>query len=228
MNTFNQRLANAAAGAALGGSLGASIGGSVVSAVCACSGSVVGPAGTFFGAVVGGSVGPAVGGAVGSAIGAVGGFCGSAGADSAGGRFGANLRIFGLEQLRKKAIRTTKMMFFARYLVFIRTVRYTDKQKQCNLNNFSQNITERICEGLLLQHIPARGRKRNKTLDEPFGLVTTHPRQGAETQSCAVVQPPRSLQHIPARGRKLFRVALRDLEIWLQHIPARGRKPHSR
>ena len=68
--------------------------------------------------------------------------------------------IFSLRQAMKKGDSHRKKDDFQRnILVFMRIVRYTDKQKQYNLNKFLFRTGRRICEGLLFQHIPARGRK---------------------------------------------------------------------
>ena len=103
-------------------------------------------------------------------------------------------------------------------------------------------------EGLRLQLIPARGRKRELPLTRsswsrcnlsPRGdgnsqaaiavsynrRVATYPREGTETLSTSCkVSNFLKLQLIPARGRKLGRKLLFNIVKALQLIPARGRK----
>ena len=56
---------------------------------------------------------------------------------------------------------------------------------------------------LLLQFIPARGRKPQAPRhDLRHSLVATYPREGTETNICGDCQGTRWLQLIPARGRK--------------------------
>ena len=101
---------------------------------------------------------------------------------------------------------------------------------------------------LLLQLIPARGRKRKIATANHHLAVATYPREGTETpdfgsvgEVTIVATYPREgtetpfaiklasfimLQLIPARGRKLLKLLTSfQIKHSLQLIPARGRKP---